>query len=409
MFLLKLKLSRRKGKLIKSFLENLKRLDRKWLVIGGITLVLFILFLCGWIPHLINRRKIDALAAENRLPRVTTIQIKPNTNPIELVLPSSAQAWHITPIWARTNGYIKRYLVDIGDIVQAGDLLADIDTPEIDEQLLEAKAQLLNSLYLKDIAKITKDRWQKLWDKNPEAVTKQEVDQYNANYLSAKAVVEVNEKNVASLTYSQQYKHVYAPFDGIIIQRTIDLGSLIYGNINETPQELFQIAEIHTIRFFVDVPQDYFRQIHPGVEAEVSIQQFPDKIFKGKVTRYAKALDPTARTLLTQIDVENTERLLLAGLFARVKFLMRPDTINFIIPTTAIIIHSGYPHVAVVDNQQIVQLKQVQIGRDYGNKMEITSGLQEDDLVITIPNDRIHEGAKVEIVQPYNSLQSNKI
>jgi len=364
---------------------SIQKVDRKWLLIGGTVLFLLLLFLWGWIPHLINRNKIDALAAQDPLPKVQVREIKPNTKPIELILPSSAQAWHITPIWARTNGYLIDYLVDIGDVVKAGNLLAEIDTPEIDEELATAQAQLLNSTYERDIAKVTSDRWQALWKKNREAVTKQEVDQYLANYQSSEAVVEANQKNVSRLTYLQQYKKVYAPFDGIITQRSIDIGSLIYGNINESPQELFQIAETHTI--------------HDGLKAEVTLEQYPDRIFNGTVSRYAKALDPTARTLLTEVDVANPDGSLLTGLFGRVKFLMYPENINFIIPTTALIIRSGFPHVAIVDKDQIVHLKQVQIGRDYGKDLEITSGLQENDQIIVIPSDKIKEGVKVDIIK----------
>ncbi len=378
---------------------SIQKVDRKWLLIGGTVLFLLLLFLWGWIPHLINRNKIDALAAQDPLPKVQVREIKPNTKPIELILPSSAQAWHITPIWARTNGYLIDYLVDIGDVVKAGDLLAEIDTPEIDEELATAQAQLLNSTYERDIAKVTSDRWQALWNKNHEAVTKQEVDQYLANYQSSEAVVQANQKNVSRLTYLQQYKKVYAPFDGIITQRSIDIGSLIYGNINESPQELFQIAETHTIRFFADVPQTYFRQIHDGLKAEVTLEQYPDRIFNGTVSRYAKALDPTARTLLTEVDVANPDGSLLTGLFGRVKFLMYPENVNFVIPTTALIIRSGFPHVAIVDKDQIVHLKQVQIGRDYGKDLEITSGLKENDQIVIIPSDKIKEGAKVDIIK----------
>lgn len=229
-------------------------------------------------------------------------------------------------------------------------------------------------------------------------MTKQDVDQYNANLKAAEAVVLANEKNVARYRYEQQFKYIYAPFEGVITQRSIDIGSLIYGTINGVSQELFQLAQTHVIRFFVDVPQTYYRQIKDGLEAEVTILQLPGKIFKGKVTRFAKALDPTARTLLTEVDVENTENLLYPGLFGRVKFFMIPDEINFVIPTTAVIIHSGFPHVAVVDQDNLVHLKQVQIGRDYGDRMQITSGLSIGDRVVTIPSDKIVEGAKVQVL-----------
>jgi RND family efflux transporter MFP subunit len=371
---------------------------RGWFLIGGVSIIIVMLFFFGWIPRLLNEKKIEMLADQDPLPRVNLMQIKPNTKPIELILPSSAQAWHFTPIWSRVNGYLIRYLVDIGDVVKAGELLAEIDTPETDEQLAQAKADLQNSIVERDIAKITSDRWQQLWDKNREAVTKQEVDQYNANLKSAEAIVIANEKNVARYTYQQQFKYIYAPFDGIITQRFIDIGSLIYGNLNATPQELFQLAQMHILRFFVEVPQTYFRQIKKGLEAEVAIQQMPGQVFKGKVTRFAKSLDPTSRTMLTEVDVENKEGILYAGLYGQVKFIMKPEEINFIIPTTAVIIRSGLPHVAIVDDNNIVHLKEVRIGRDYGNRMEIIYGLEENDRIVTIPSESIREGVKVEII-----------
>lgn len=373
--------------------------DKRWHYLTLFGIILLILFLIGWIPRFYHNRKVDAIAAKEVLPQVVLMKMVPNTKPLPLVLPSSAQAWHFTPIWARVNGYLLRYLVDIGDTVKKGDLLAEIDTPETDQQLAQAQADLLNSVVERDIAKVTSERWQKLWNKNPEAVTKQEVDQYNANYKSAQAIVIANEKNVARLTYQQQFKNIHAPFDGVVTNRSVDIGSLIYGTINGVPQELFQMAQTNTMRFYVNVPQYYYRLVKNGIEVEVTVQEFQNKVFKGKVTRFAKALDPIARTLLTEIDIDNPEGLLYPGIYANVKFLFKPDTMNFIIPTTAIIIHSGLPHVAVVDSNDIVHLKQVQIGLDYGNEMEIVSGLKENEYIVTIPSDRIKEGTKVKVVK----------
>jgi len=375
-----------------------QRIPPKWRLVIKVGAILLILLILGSIPQILRTKRIDTLAAENPLPRVTLLEITPNTKPIELILPSSAQAWHITPIWARVNGYLTGYMVDIGDSVKIGDLLAIIDTPENDEELAQAKADLDNSIAERDIAKITSDRWQGLWNKNREAVTKQEVDQYNANLIAAEALVVANEKNVSRLTFLQQFKYIHAPFDGVITKRLIDLGSLIYGNINGNLEELFEIAQTHIVRFFVDVPQTYFQNIQVGIDAEATLPQLPGKIFKGKVTRFAQALDPTARTMQTQIDIDNPDGLLYPGLYGRIKFLLRPDTVNFIIPTTAVIIRSGYPHVAIVDRDNIVHLSQVQIGRDYGNKMEIVWGLNNGDYIIVLPSDRIHEGVKVEII-----------
>lgn len=360
--------------------------------------LLLILFAFRAVPYFSNLNQLEGAANQNFLPQVTLMKIKPNTQPIELVLPSSAQAWHITPIWARVNGYLIRYLVDIGDSVKQGDLLAEIDTPQTDQQLGQAQADLLSSIASRDLAKITTDRWQRLWNKNQEAVSKQEVDQYQANFQSAEAAVLANQKNVSRLTYEQQFKYIYAPFDGVITQRSIDLGSLVYGNINGIPQELFQIAQDHFLRFYVEVPQNYFRQIKEGIEAQVKILEFPGKVFKGVVTRYAKALDPLSRTLLTEVDVENPEGILYAGLFGKITFFMSPAAVNFVIPTTALIIRSGYPHVAVVDDKQIAHLKKVEIGRDYGKELEITQGLSTDEQIVIIASDQILEGTQVKVI-----------
>ncbi len=368
---------------------------RKWLLPVATIVLLAILFWIGWLPRQENNRKINALANETYIPHVPVMRVHPDVKPLGLVLPSSAQAWHFTPIWSRVNGYVIRWLVDIGDTVKGGDLLAELDTPETDELLAQAEADLLNAEAQRDIAKITSERWQTLWNKNREAVSKQEVDQFNANLQSTEALVLMNKKNVARYKYEQSFKYIYAPFDGTISQRSIDIGTLIYGTVNLAPQELYQIVQTDSIRFYVYVPQTYFTQIKEGLAAEVSIEQLPGKIFKGAVTRFAKALDPVARTLLTEVDIDNSEGLLYSGLYGNVKFLFTPEKTSFIIPTTAVIIRASRPHVAVVVDDNIVKLKRVEIGLDYGNKMEIISGLEENDLIITIPSDSIREGVKV--------------
>lgn len=196
-----------------------------------------------------------------------------------------------------------------------------------------------------------------------------------------------------------QFKHIYAPFNGIITKRNIDIGTLIYGTVNGPPQALFEIAQSHTMRFFVEVPQTYFTEIQNDIEAIVTVLELPEKIFSGRVTRFAKALDPQARTMSTQVDVENLEGFLYPGLHGRVKFLMEPPKNSFIIPASSIIIRSSFPQVAIVDANNIVHMHTVQIGHDHGNKMEITSGLKEDDRIVAIANDRIREGVKVEVIQ----------
>ncbi len=372
--------------------------NRRWIVAGAVIAALLLLFILGWIPRMENTKRIDELAGEDSLPKVNLLKLIPNKKPDELFLPTSAQGWHATPIWSRVNGYLTRYLVDIGDVVKKGDLLAEIDTPETDEELAQAKADLVSAIAERDIAKISANRWDGLWEKNREAVSKQEVDQFDADLKSKEALVVANEKNVARLTYLQQFKNIYAPFDGIITNRLIDIGSLIFGAVNTIPEELFSIEQTGVIRFYTDVPQTYFRQIKDGLKAEVTVQEIPGKVFKGVVARYAKGLDPLARTMLTEVDVENPEGLLYSGVYGTLKFTIYPDTVNFIIPTSAVIIRSGYPHVAVVDESRTVHLKRVEIGRDHGKEMEIICGLKEGENIVTIASDRIRDGVKVEIV-----------
>lgn len=364
----------------------------------SLVFVFIVLVLAAAVFLVRKELEIDPVTEKQELPEVRIQEIEPDRRPVELILPSSAQAWHVTPIWSRVNGYLIRYLVDIGDAVKKGEVLAEIDTPETDQELAQAQADLKNAKVERDIAKITNDRWQRLWNKNREAVPKQEVDQYHANYRSAEALVTANEKNVARLMYQQQFKFIHAPFDGIITQRLIDIGSLIYGTVNGTAQELFQLADSHILRFFVEVPQTNFRQIKEGLKTDVTVQEFPNRTFEGTVTRYAKALDPVARTLLTEVDVENKERFLYPGIYGEVKFTLPPDTLQFIIPGEAIIIHAGLPHVAVVDRNEIVHLKRVEIGLDKGKEVQIISGLSPKDRVITNPSSQIREGTRVKIM-----------
>lgn len=253
-----------------------------WKLIGGLCLLLATLFLIGWIPRYNQRQLIDANAAYVHVPQVTIMIAKSETKPIDLVLPSSAEALHITPLWARTNGYLARYLVDIGDHVKEGDLLAEIDTPEVDQQLEQAIADLMSSEARMELAKITKERWEQLYKKNAEAVPGQEVDERVLTYKSSEADVLALEENVKRLRYLKQFQKIYAPFDGIITKRDVDIGTLISaGSSGTNPQELFQIVETRIIRFFVEVPQTFFRQIHRGLKANIAIREFTEKNFEG--------------------------------------------------------------------------------------------------------------------------------
>jgi len=376
--------------------------SKGWKLIVGLCLILAVLFLIGWIPRYNQRKRIDAYAAYVHVPQVTIMTVKSETKPIDLVLPSSAEALHITPLWARTNGYLARYLVDIGDYVKEGDLLAEIDTPEVDQQLEQAIADLMSSEARMDLAKISKERWEQLYKKNAEAVPGQEVDERVLTYKSSEADVLALEKNVNRLRYLKQFQKIYAPFDGIITRRDVDIGTLISAGSNGNPQELFQIAETRIIRFFVEVPQTFFRQIHTNLKASISIREFPEKTFIGEVVRFARALDPTARTMRTELHVNNPKGEILNGLYSEVTFKMSPEKDSFIVPSNAVIIRSDGTQIAILDAENKAHIKTVHVGRDFGKTMEILDGLQENDRVIINPTEKIREGTQVNIVSERN-------
>lgn len=369
---------------------------RKWLI-GGLAVLILSLFVIGFLPRLWQSQKLDADAADHRLPIVRVVIAEPHDKPVELTLPSSTQAHHITPVWARTNGYLVELNVDIGDVVKEGQVLSVIDTPEIDQQYIQAVADLANSKANREIAKISAERWQELYKVNPEAISKQEVDERVATYVATEAQVKAQEANVNRLKQLQDFKYVVAPFDGVITQRNIDLGSLITAGSSGSPQQLFQIAQVDWIRNFVFVPQNYFRAIKEGVEAQVHIREFPERTFKGIVTRFAKALDPVSRTLLTEVDIDNKDHIIYPGLYTEVTFMAKPDAPYFVLPSTAIIIRVGEPRMAVLDEDNVAHLKIVTIGRDYGKAVEILSGIQKGDRVVVNPTEKIKEGVKVEI------------
>lgn len=369
---------------------------RKWLI-GGLGALILGLFFIGFLPRFWQNQRLEDEAADHRLPSVRIMIAEPHDKPVELTLPSSTQAHHITPIWARTNGYLVKLNVDIGDVVKEDQVLAVLDTPEVDQQYVQAVADLANSKANREIAKISAERWQELYKVNSEALSKQEVDERLATYTASEAQVLAQEANVNRLKQLQDFKYVVAPFDGVITQRNIDLGSLITAGSSGSPQQLFEIAKVDWIRNFVYVPQNYFRAIKEGVEAQVHIREFPERTFKGIVTRYAKALDPVSRTLLTEVDIDNKDRVIFPGLYTEVTFFVKPDAPYFVVPSTAIIIRTGEPRIAVVDNDNVAHLRTVTIGRDHGKTVEILVGLEKGDRVVVNPTEKIRDGVKVEV------------
>ena len=363
-----------------------------------LALLLIILFSVGVIPRLLFDKKMAELASQMPLPKVVILEAKGIEKRVELTLPSSLDAIHITPLWARVDGYLKTFLHDIGDIVKEGDLLAEIETPELDQQYDQAKAELNTAVARLGIAEITADRWSHLYEEDPESIAKQEVDQFTADLEAAKAVVVAAQANVERLQKTLEFNKVVAPFDGIIIERSIDIGSLITAGSASFHQQLFKIAKTHIIRVFVDVPQTFFRSIKKDLAAEVFVREFPEKSFKGRVARYAKALDPIARTLLTEIHIDNPDYELFVGLYADVKFLLKPSNPYFLVPTSAVIIQDEGPKLAILDSDNKIHFKPVTLGLDHGKTMEIVSGIEENDRIVTNPSDKLSEGGQADLL-----------
>lgn len=356
------------------------------------------LFLLKFLPRLHHIKEVRAEAARiSPPPTVRTMRAVPNQNQIELVLPSFLQGIHMTPVWAMTNGYLKNFYVDIGDKVKAGQLMAEIDTPEVDAALAQARSELANNLAKLEIARITTERWGTVYQRNSEAISLQQVQERSANYQMAEADVQTAEANVKRLEAMQAYNKIYAPFDGVVTQRTIDIGTLISSGSNGNPQQLYQVAQIDVIRAFIDVPQTFYRLIKDGMKADISVEQYRHKTFTGIVDRNSNALDPIARTLLTQVNIENREGELLTGVYAQVKLLLEPDNPVFVIPIQALIIRSGPPYVALVEEGNKVRLQHVEIGLNQGVSVEIISGIKENDLIVINPTDRIKDGTVVKV------------
>jgi RND family efflux transporter MFP subunit len=313
----------------------------------------------------------------------------------DLTLPGNVQAYVETPIYARTNGYLKKWYVDIGGRVKEGQLLAAIETPEVDQQLNQAQAAQLQAQASMDLAKTTADRYQNLL--KSDGVSQQEVDQNNGAFKVAEANVNAAKANVERLKYLQSFQKVTAPFDGVLTARNVDIGALISdGNT----QPLFRLAQINVLRVYVNVPEPYSNDIKPGLTTQLHIAEFPDKLFAGKVVHTSGAIDPTSRTELTEVQVPNPNDRLMPGAYAEVKFHIHTGVVPLLIPSTSLIFRSAGAQVALVDANNKAHMRAVTIGRDFGANLEVISGLQPDDQVIVNPPDSITEGDTVVVQAP---------
>ena len=387
--------------------------SRRLMTIGaGILVVLLLLLLITLVPrHNVQRELLAEAAGRDSAPfvQVTTVRRAPAGS--ELVLPGTIQALHEGAIYARVPGYVSRWHADIGSVVHAGDVMAEIDAPELEQNVQEAQAQLAQTRAALGLARADLERWRQL--SGDSAVTRQELDQKKAAYDAAMANTGAAEANLRRLTRTRQYTRVTAPFTGVVTARNVDIGSLItaagatsssiaMGGAAAGTGSLFRLAETDTVRTYITVPEVYATSIAPGLPATVEVQGIPGRQFTGRVARTSRSLDAASRTLLTEIDIANRDFALLPGMYAQAHLHFPRVTPPLVLPASALVIRSSGPQVMIVQpgsrgGPSTVHLQGVTVGRDYGSTVEIASGLSDGASVVLTPNADLAEGSPVRI------------
>jgi len=374
-----------------------QRPHRRWLSLAIALIVVAGLLILGIMSRVRARAALKAETAQVALTAVSVVSPKQTAPAEEIILPGNVQPFITSPVYARTNGYLKKWYFDIGAHVKQGQLLAVIETPEVDQQLQQARSNLLTAQANLDLAAITKSRYQGLLKSN--AVSQQDVDNAVGTYNANKAIVEADQAAVEQYTALVSFEKIYAPFDGVITARNTDIGDLINSGSNASVKtDLFHISQPGTLRVYVNVPEEYSRGIKVGMTADLVLAEFPGRTFQGKLVRTADAINMTTRTLLIEIDVANPTSILLTGSFAEVHLKVTAQPSTFIIPVNTLLFRSEGLRVGVVKDGKVV-LTAVTPGHDFGNQIEIVSGLKPDDQVIINPPDSIVTGQPVQIVQ----------
>ncbi|MFZ3340563.1 MAG: efflux RND transporter periplasmic adaptor subunit [Terriglobales bacterium] len=375
----------------------------------AVGIVLLVLLLAALVTFLTRKSETDALAKETEAAAIPTVAVvQPTAEPAdnELVLPGNLQAYIESPIFARTNGYLLRWYKDMGSKVEKGELLASIDTPEVDQELSQARAGREQIKAALGLAKISADRWANL--RKTDSVSQQEADQQASGYQQAQANLAAADANVRRLEEMESFKNVYAPFSGVITRRNVDPGALINSGAQANGRELFDIARVDPLRVYVSVPQAYAPSMKVGVKAAVTLQEFPGQKFTGMVVRTADAIDMATRTLNTEVDVPNKGGKLLPGSFGQVHFTVGNPVQRITVPTNAMLFRAEGAQVAVVGPDNKVQLRSIMIGRDFGTTLEILDGIEASDRIIINPSDSLEAGQQVRVAQPSeNQPQAN--
>lgn len=370
-------------------------------VLVGLGIVLVALAVFGIVKRVHARHELTEDTDRNAVATVATITPKGSPKEQGLTLPGTVASWQDAQVYARTTGYVAKWYVDIGAKVKKGQRLADLDTPDVDNQLLQGKAQMRTDQANEAFAKVTADRYAKLATQG--LVAQQLADQYMAQYKADVATVQADQANVARLQNLQDFKYIQAPYDGIVTQRNLNIGALV--DAGSSGSNLFVIADTSKLRVYVDVPETYAASVSIGMPADVSLNTYGAKPIVGTVARTADALDPSTRTLRMEIDVDNAGQALVSGVYANVKLALSTATHNYIVPANTLLFRSEGLRIALVDGQQHVHLQPVTLGRDFGNMVEITDGLTDNDRIVLSPPDSLYEGQRVNIAEPNQAQQ----
>jgi RND family efflux transporter MFP subunit len=368
-----------------------------WLIAVAAILVFGGIVVYGIFARLAMGNTVQAETAQMALPSVSVVSPKRSAPAQEIVLPGNVQPFISSPIYARTNGYVKNWYADIGAHVRKGQLLAVIETPEVDQQLAQSRSNLATAQANLKLAEITKNRYQGLLATH--AVAQQDVDNAIGTYDANKTIVEADQANVKQLETLQSFEKVYAPFDGIITARNTDIGTLINsGNSGNVKTDLFHISQPGKLRVYVNVPEQYSKAATPGLTASLTLAEFPGRQFQGKLVRTSEAINFSTRTLTAEIDVDNPTGELLTGSYTEVHLKVPGQASSYLVPVSTLVFRSQGLQVAVVKDGSAA-LTPVTPGRDFGDQIEIVSGLKGDESVIVTPPDSLVSGQKVQVVQ----------
>ena len=370
--------------------------SRRWLIWAVSVLIIAALLISGIRSRVRARAALANVTQQMAVTAVSVVQPQRTAPTQEITLPGNVEPFVAAPIYSRTNGYLQKWYVDIGAHVKQGQLLAVIETPEVDQQLQQSRSNLATAQANLKLVEITANRYQGLL--NSHAVAQQDVDTATQTFHANQAIVEADQANVRQLETLQSFEKIYAPFDGIITARNTDIGNLIdSGSSGGVKTDLFHIAQPGKLRVYIDVPEPYAPSVKIGLIADLSLAEFPGRTFQGKVVRTSEAINMTTRTLQVEIDVDNPSGTLLTGSYAEVKMKLPEVNSTYLLPVETLIFRSQNLLVAVVKDGKVV-LTRITPGRDLGERIEILAGLSGDDQVIINPPDSIVSGQAVQIV-----------